>query len=908
MAGTQTARTKRKSEAATPTATGRPRLLIIDAYAYLFRAYHALPPLATSKGIPTGGTYGFLTAILKVLREQKPQWACVVWDAPGPSFRDDLYSEYKANREGPPEDLIPQFSQVRHVATAMNIPNIEAEGYEADDVIATLTKKAVAEGVDVAIVSGDKDLMCLVQEPKVVVLDLVRYKTYDTAAVLEKFGVPPEQMADYLALVGDTGDNVPGVRGVGPKTAATLLSKYGTVESIVAHVDEVEPERVRKMLQTSMDDLKISRKLVQLAQDAPVSFDKEKMTVRPPDADALRPLLMEMEFHRLIPQFAAPTAEKAKLSRAGYATITEEKTLTEAIRCLEAAPRFAFAVQRDGENPWTSRIVGLSFTCEEERSWYVPIAHFYLGVPQQLPLNTVLAALKPLLADESKPKIIQDSKADFVLLERHGVEVKGFVSDPMLAGYLLNPERPTQTLADLSKDMLEHKTIAFEEVAGRGSAASLATTPVEKAAEFACEEAQVEFILAGKLEKALAEVPKLDKLWRELETPLVRVLLDMERAGIRIDVPFLEKLSKEYEIVIREAEKQVYEAAGQEFNIGSPIQLREILFTKLKLPVVKRTKTGPSTDVDVLERLAERHPLPKLILEHRSKTKLKSTYIDALPKLLREDGRVHTTFHQAVAATGRLSSSDPNLQNIPIRTEEGRKIRRAFIAAPGCKLISADYSQIELRIVASVSGETAMIEAFKRGEDIHRATAQQVFGVSDDVHRSRAKAINFGIIYGLTRYGLAMNLNIPQADAQIFIDTYLAKYPHIRRYVDETLVHATKHGWVETIFGRRRIFPDIHSKNPMLREGSRRQAINHPIQGSAADLMKMAMLAAHRRLKQENVRAKMLLQIHDELVFEAPEDEVDRIETLARETMEGVAEIAVPLKVDVGVGDNWDEI
>jgi DNA polymerase-1 len=890
-----------------PAPGTKPRLFILDAYAYLFRAYHALPPLATSKGVPTGATYGFLTAVLKVLREQKPGWVCVVWDAPGGSFRDGLYEEYKANRTVPPDDLVPQFKQVRQVASAMSIPHLEATGFEADDVIASLCRQAVEQGIDVAIVSGDKDLMCLVNE-HVTVLDLVRYKTYDRAAVIEKFGVPPEQMTEYLALVGDTSDNVPGVRGVGPKTATQLLSKWGTVENILANLPSVEPERVRNMIETSRADLELSRKLVQLDPLAPVAFDKSTLELKAPDAEALRPLLMELEFHRLIPQFAAPSAEKKALSRAGYRTVLDEKGLLEAIEAIRKSPRFSLDLIVEGQDPFEARLVGISFATDHEKAWYVPLAHSYLGVPAQLPVAQVLAALKPLLEDPDRPKVMQGSKFDFLVLERLGVVVKGFVSDPMIAAYLVNPDRQALGLTELAKDLLEHNTIVMEEITGRGAKAALSHVPVDKAMEFAAEEAQVELLLSERLESHLKETASLDRLYRELETPLVRVLAEMEKAGITIDVPFLQGLSKEYEKVIQLAEKKVFEAAGVEFNIASPIQLRQVLFERLKLPIIKRTRTGPSTDVDVLEKLAERHPVPNLILEHRSKTKLKSTYIDALPKIVKADGRVHTTFNQTVAATGRLSSSDPNLQNIPIRTEEGRKIRRAFVAAPGTRLIAADYSQIELRIVAAVSGEPAMIDAFARGEDIHRATAKQVFGHDDDEHRSRAKAINFGIIYGLTKHGLALNIGISKDDAEKFIAAYFEKYPKIRAYLDDSLAHTLKFGYAETLFGRRRPFPDIHSRNPMLREGARRAAINHPIQGTAADLMKMAMLRAHARLAQENLRARMLLQIHDELVFEAPEAEVERVSTLARETMESVAELGVPLKVELGVGGNWDEV
>lgn len=885
----------------------RPRLYLIDAYAYIFRAYHALPPLATGKGVPTGATYGFITALLKILREGKPDYVAVVWDAPGGNFRDRLSTDYKATRTEPLPDLVPQFTQVRRVTDAFNIPTIEVEDFEADDVIGALSRQAVAAGCDVMIVSGDKDLMQLVNG-RVKMYDIMREKIYDPAAVVEKFGVPPERISDYLALVGDTSDNVPGVSGIGPKTASTLLNKFGSLDAILAHVENVESERIRNNIVNERDKLDLSRKLVALADEVPVAFDKEKMTVRSPDAEKLRPLLVEFEFNKLIPQFAAPSAEKKALTQAGYRAVLDDAALREMLADVEEAERFSIHLETNGEDLWRSTLVGVAVCADLTRSWYVPLEHRYLGVPSQLSPGIVMSALKPFLQDAAKEKVAHDSKRVRHLLGRIGIVPAGFFGDTSIANYLLNPERTNQDLAVIAQELLDYTLIPWAAGLGKGGKTTMSQVPIEQAMQHAAEIAHVAFLCSRRLEEKLKEVGRLAELYRNLEIPLVPVLAKMEAAGVCIDSALLARLSAEYETQIKEVEAKAYDVAGQTFNIGSPIQLRQILFEKMKLPILRRTKTGPSTDVDVLEKLAERHALPALILQYRSRSKLKSTYMDALPKMLAPDGRIHTTFNQAVAATGRLSSSEPNLQNIPIRTDEGRKIRQAFVAAPGHKFVAADYSQMELRLVASYSGEPAMIDAFKRGEDIHAATARAVFGAEGNDYRSRAKAINFGIIYGLTPFGLAKQLNISRPEAEKYIGEYNAKYPNIRTFLDAVVKEAEHVGFVETKFGRRRYFGNLRSRNPMLRDADHRAAINHPIQGTAADLMKMAMLAVDERLAKGELRARLLLQIHDELVFECPAGEEERVATLARETMESVgAALPVPLKVDVGIGDNWDE-
>ena len=893
-----------------PEKLTRPRLYIIDAYAYIFRAYHALPPLATGKGVPTGATYGFITALLKILRDGKPDYVAVVWDAPGGSFRDALSSDYKANRTEPLPDLIPQFTQVRRVTDAFNIPTIEKEGFEADDVIGALSKQAVADGCDVMSVSGDKDLMQLVND-RVKMYDIMREKVYDPPAVVEKFGVPPERIADYLSLVGDTSDNVPGVSGIGPKTASTLLNKHGSLDAMLADLSKVEPERIRTNIGNELEKLKLSRKLVELAPVVPVTFDKEKMTARAPDPDKLRPLLVEFEFNKLIPQFAAPSAEKKALTGAGYRVVLDDAALAEMIADVASAERFAIHLEDDGGDLWRTVLVGVAVSGHLTRSWYVPFEHRYLGAPAQLSAGVVMAALKAHLQDPKKEKVAHESKRMRHLLSRVGIVPAGFFGDTGIANYLLNPERSNQDLAVIAQELLDYTLIPWAAglgKAGKNGKITMGQVPVEQAMQHAAEIAHVALLCSRRLDARLKEVGRLSELYRDLEIPIVPVLAKMEQAGVSIDTALLNRLSGEYEVQIKEVEAKAYEVAGQSFNIGSPMQLRQLLFDKMKLPILRRTKTGPSTDQDVLEKLAERHALPALILTHRSRSKLKSTYMDALPRMVGPDGRIHTTFNQAVAATGRLSSSEPNLQNIPIRTDEGRKIRQAFIAAPGHSFVSADYSQMELRLVASYSGEPAMIEAFTRGEDIHAATAKAVFGAEGNEFRSRAKAINFGIIYGLTPFGLAKQLNISRPEAEKYIVEYNAKYPNIRTFLEAVVKEAEHSGYVETKFGRRRYFGNLRSRNPMLRDADHRAAINHPIQGTAADLMKMAMLAVDARLAKEELRARLLLQIHDELVFECPTGEEERVATLARETMESVgAALPVPLCVDVGIGKNWDE-
>ncbi len=886
----------------------RPKLFLIDAYAYVFRAYHALPPLATAKGVPTGATYGFITALLKILREHSPDYVGVVWDAPGKGFREAIDANYKANRGETPADLLPQFEQVRRVTDAFCIPHVEATGFEADDVIATLTRQAVESGCDVVIVSGDKDLMQLVSD-RVRLLDVMRDKVFDPAAVEEKFGVPPARVADYLSLTGDSSDNVPGVEGIGPKSAAALLLRYGSLDRVLAELDRVEPEKVRHKIEASRANLDLSRKLVALSYDAPVHFDRERMTARSPDAERLRPLLVELEFSRLIPQFAAVSRETRAKAAAGYRAVLDEAALAEMRDVLSRAPRIAFALLTDGHDLAGPTLVGIALAGSEAEAWYVPLGHRYLGSPAQLPATTVLAALRDLLGDPARRKATHDLKKTLHVLSRFGVAIEGPVSDTMIGAYLLNAERASPSVASIAQELLDHTTVPLEEFAGKGAKQlPFEQTSVEPATEWAAEQARVTLLGAGAVEARLDEIPSLARIYREVELPLTRVLVEMERTGIALDVEHLRRLSQEYDREIRDLERAIFEAAGTEFNIASPVQLRQVLFDRLGLPVIKKTKTGPSTDQDVLEKLKPKHPVPNLILHHRSRCKLKSTYVDALPRLLGPDGRLHTTFHQTVAATGRLSSTDPNLQNIPIRTEEGRKIRRAFVAAPGHAFVAADYSQMELRLVAAYSGEKAMIDAFLAGEDIHAATARTVFGKADDDSRRAAKAVNFGILYGQGGWGLAQTLGIEPAEAERYIEAYFERYPKLRAFLDGVLAHADRHGWVETPLGRRRTLPDLHSKNPQLRDAARRMAINHPIQGAAADLMKLAMLAAHRLLAAEGLRARMILQIHDELVFEAPEDEVERVQALAREAMEGVATLAVPLKVDLGVGRDWSEV
>jgi DNA polymerase-1 len=882
------------------------RLFLIDGSSYIYRAYFAIRHLSNSKGLATNAVYGFVNMLLKVAREQQPDHLAVVFDARGPTFRKELFPEYKANRAHMPEDLVPQVPIIKEVVRAFNMPAIEKEGFEADDIIATLAKKFAAEGLEVTVVTGDKDLMQIVSG-RIRLLDTMKDKVSGLEEVAERFGGPPEKVIEVQALAGDSSDNIPGVPGIGEKTAVKLIQEFGSVENLLANLDQVKG-KVQEKLREFGELARLSKKLVTLVDDMELDLDYDNFALGEPNRPALTALFKELEFHKLIHEFSSDERATGE----GYRAVLTEADLVELTAELEEAPRFAFDTETTGLDPTLADMVGLSFAVRPGEGWYVPLAHRYLGAPEQLGPGLVLERLRPLLTDAGKGKIAQNAKFDLLVLRRAGIEVKGLAFDTMIASYLANPAATSHGMDALAADLLGYKTITYSEMTGSGKKQiGFAEVEVEKAVVYAAEDADITLRLAGKLEPMLGEAGQ-EKLFYEVEMPLVEVLADMEWSGVRIDPKFLGGLSKELETKLAALEKEIHQMAGGPFNIGSPKQLGEVLFERLKLTRGKKTKTGWSTDVEVLTKLAEEQPVAARLLDYRSLAKLKSTYTDALPKLIHpQTGRLHTSFNQALTATGRLSSSEPNLQNIPIRTEEGGRIREAFIPAEGNMLLSADYSQVELRILAHLAREAVLTESFEKGEDIHRRTASEIFGVFPEMvtaeMRRQAKTINFGIIYGMSDFGLAKALGIGRKEAQTFIDNYFARYPGVQVFMESKKEEARAKGYVTTLLGRRCAVAEIHSPNRNIRDYAERNAINYPIQGSAADIIKVAMVRIHERLGREGLQAKMVLQVHDELVFDVPQAELETVRELVRAEMEGAVELDVPLVVDIGVGRNWRE-
>jgi DNA polymerase-1 len=883
------------------------RLYLIDGANLMFRAYHAIRSLTNSKGFPTNALYGFTAMLLKLVRDERPDYLAITFDTSEPTFRDHKYTEYKANRAAMPDDLRPQVPLMRTIAEGFRIPFLLLDGYEADDIIATLTSRALRQGIDVCIVSSDKDLMQLV-DGHVCMLDTMADKRFDEEGVFEKWGVRPRTMRDFLALIGDTSDNVPGVRGIGPKTAAKLLADYGDLDRVYAHIDEIKGA-TRTKLEEGKDLAYLSRELVELHLEVPLECSWEDLALHEPDREALTALFRELEFKTFLREFHAATEAAVEESQT---TVLTPEQLASVVAAIREAGRVSFDLVTTSVDPVKAEIVGFALAPTSRVAYYVPVAHRYLGAPRQLTLEAVLAALAPVLCDPGIEKLGQNHKVDALILLRHGIEVQGVTFDSMLGSYLLDPGKYQHNLDNIALDWLNHKTITYEEVTGSGkNQRPFEEVEIERARAYACEDALVCSRLVDAMRPAV-EAEGLTPLMRDVEIPLSRVLARMELHGILLDVPLLQGLSAEMAEQMTRLEQQIWELAGERFTIGSPKQIGEILFGRLGLPKGKRTKTGWSTDQSVLEELAREQPICAAILEWRANQKLKSTYCDSLPGLVnRATGRIHTSFNQAVAATGRLSSSDPNLQNIPIRTDLGRRIREAFVAAPGHVLLSADYSQIELRLLAHIANDANLIAAFRDGADIHTRTASEVFGVpveqvTSEI-RNRAKAINFGIVYGMSAFRLANDLGISKGEAQAYIDGYFARYPGVRGYLDGTIETARQTGQVSTLLGRKRPVPDLKSHNFNVRSAAERVAINTPIQGSAADLIKVAMIRVADRLEREQRRTAMVLQVHDELVFEAPQDELHAIRDLVRQEMEGVMELSVPLVVDVHDGRTWSD-
>jgi DNA polymerase I len=888
----------------------KPTLFLIDGSNQMYRAYHAIRGLTSPDGRSTNAIYGFVTMLRKLINDHKPECIAAAFDLAGPTFRSEMRDDYKANRAPMPSDLGEQIALVHDACEAMGVQVLTYTGFEADDVIGTLARRGAAEGRPVAIVTGDKDFFQLVDDETGIRVFNPRDEGawYDAAAVKEKFGVSPERVVDVLALMGDSIDNIKGVPGIGEKGARELISTHGSLDALLENAPSLTQKKYRDALLAHADSARESRTLLQIRTDVPLpDVDVSCFDYRGPDRQRCFELFSRLGFRSLVTEFA-PTAETVG---ADYKVVTTEADLAALVRELESAGRFALTVIGDCPGGMRASLVGIAFSTAARRARYLPVGHTALDAPSQISRSTGLGALKGLLENERFRKIGHDLKFDLMMLSHDGIALAGLDFDTMLASYVIDATRSSHTLEEVALEHLGYKALTQEDVCGSGQKAiALPHLPADAILNFAGERADLAWQLAEKLAVRVRE-DGLDPLYRGLELPLVPVLAAIERHGVRIDLPALTGQSHRIEAELASRSARIFELAGEEFNINSPKQLSVILFDKLQLPTAKRTgKTKvASTAVDVLEDLALTHELPKLILEWRALQKLKGTYIDALPQLVHSrTTRVHTSFNQAVAATGRLSSSDPNLQNIPIRTDLGREIRRAFIADRGCVLISADYSQIELRVLAHLAEEEALTDAFRRGEDIHDRTALKVFGASSGLSkhelRRRAKIINYALLYGKTAFTLARDIGVTPAVAQEFIDAYFGGFPRVRHFIDMTIENARTRGFVETMFGRRRMVPELNSRNTQIRQGAERMTVNFPIQGTAADILKRAMLRVHQALASD---ARMILTVHDELLIESPETSVDEIAARVRAAMEGAADLAVPLTVDVGIGPNWRE-
>ena len=888
----------------------RKTFYLIDGSSYIFRAFFGVRQLSTSKGFPTNALYGFINMLQKVIREEKPDYLVVAFDSPDKTFRHKIYPDYKANREAPPEELAKQFPYFEPLVQAYGLSSVRRPGFEADDIIGTLAKKGTQEELEVVIVSGDKDMMQLIS-PNVYMLDTMKNKKFMDKEVVEKFGVQADKVVEVMGLMGDSSDHVPGVAGIGPKTAAELIQKFGSIESLYKRIDEVEKKKVKEKLERDREKAFMSRELVSIDTEMDLEFNSDLMKPGKIDSAKLKKMFEEFEFVSFLEGMQGEVTNSLKIDRSGYKTILTEKSFNDLIKSLVKKKSFVFDVETTNKRPVWARMVGISFSFEEGNACYLPLVHRYLGSPDQLELKMVCEKLKPIFEDKRIKKCGHNIKYDLIVMANEGIALDGVDFDTMIASYLLNPSSRGHGLDALTMEYFGHKNLTYKEMVGAGNREiGFDEVEVNRATEYAAEDSDMTWRLKGKLQPQLKDSTL--KLYKEIELPLLEVLAEIELNGVYVDRKHLTELSSKIDKQLLRLEKDIYVLADEEFNINSPKQLSVILFEKIKLPVVKKTKTGYSTDVSVLELLAAEHKLPKQILSYRQLAKLKSTYVDALPReIFKNTGRVHTSFNQTVAATGRLSSSNPNLQNIPIRSDMGKEIRKAFTAEGDNMLLSADYSQIELRLLAHLSKDRALKDAFDKGEDIHARTAADIFGSSldkvDENSRRMAKAVNFGIIYGLSAFGLSRQLNISRKDAKDFIDQYFLLYSKVRDFMDNTIAEARECGYTLTMFNRRRYLPDLKSDNRQVRESAERIAINSPIQGSAADLIKVAMIRLSRNLKKMKLNSKMILQVHDELVFECPVREKKEIESLVRKEMEGACTLSVPLVVDIGWGKNWNE-
>jgi DNA polymerase-1 len=920
-----------------------PRLVLIDGSSYLYRAFHALPPLTNSAGEPTGALFGVVN-MLRATLNAKPDYAAFVQDAPGRTFRDDLYAEYKANREAMPDPLAAQIAPMLAIVEALGFPILKVAGVEADDVIGTLAIAAASDGIEVTVSTGDKDFAQLVR-PGISLVNTMSNTTLDAAGVVEKFGVPPERIVDMLALMGDSIDNIPGVEKCGPKTAAKWLAEYGSLDGVIANAGKVGG-KIGENLRRALPQLPLSRELATIKTDCTLEVGPRDLALRERDIDTLRTLYRRYEFNaalkeldsadargaRDLPAADIPTrrefgvraidiAEAPKievdpeLQGAGeYELVTAPEQFERWIEKIRDVSMVAFDIETDSLDPMQATIIGVSIATEPKKAAYIPLGHDCPGTPSQLDRDEVLNRLKPFLEDADKPKLGQNTKYDMNVLSTYGITVRGVAHDTMLESYVLNSTASRHDMDSLARRHLAHETIPYEEVAGKGARQiPFSQVDVETACRYAAEDADVTLRLHRALSKKLDAEPKLKSVYADIEMPLVPVLARMEQAGVLVDTGALKRQSGELARRMHEINEQAHAIAGRSFSLDSPKQLQAILFDELKLAAVMKTPSGqPSTNEEALEAIANDHALPRMILEYRGLAKLRSTYTEKLADNVNpRTGRVHTNYNQATAATGRLSSQDPNLQNIPIRTEEGRRIRQAFVAPPGWKIVAADYSQIELRIMAHLSGDAGLLSAFHGNQDIHRATAAEVFGLPleqvDTNQRRAAKAINFGLMYGMSAFGLARQLGVGRGEAQDYMARYFSRYPGVREFMDRMREEAHRNGFVETLFGRRLHLDYINSKNQVQRSGAERAAINAPMQGTAADIIKRAMIAVDAWLVDDEEPARMLMQVHDELVFEIREDRVEPVAAAIRERMASAAELSVPLVVDVGAGANWDE-
>ncbi|PTP86767.1 DNA polymerase I [Vibrio splendidus] len=927
-------------------------LILIDGSSYLYRAFHAYPGTMSNGDIPTNAVYGVVNMLRSMMRQFASDRIAVIFDAKGKTFRDDMYPEYKANRPPMPDDLRCQIEPLHNVIRAMGLPLISIPGVEADDVIGTLASQASAMGMPVLISTGDKDMAQLVDD-NVTLINTMTNVVMDREGVIEKFGIPPELIIDYLALMGDKVDNIPGIPGVGDKTATALLQGIGSIEKLYQNLDDIAAlgfrgsKTMAKKLADNKDNADMSYQLATIKLDVELEETPESLVKAQPNIDELIKLYGQLVFKSWLNELleggsgvveadersaatgagtvrssASATTSTVEMNtsavtidRSNYETILDEASFNVWLEKLKAAELFAFDTETDSLDYMVANLVGLSFATEEGVAAYVPVAHDYLDAPQQLDRDWVLEQLKPILEDDAQAKVGQNLKYDMSVLARYGIEMKGIKHDTMLASYVFNSVGGKHDMDSLALRFLQHSCISFEQIAGKGKK-QLTFNQIElgEASPYAAEDADVTLRLHNRLMENIEQDEKLKTIYEEIEVPLIPVMSRIERTGVFIDDMLLGAQSQEIAVRLDELEQKAYEIAEQEFNMNSPKQLQAILFEKMGLPVIKKTPSGAaSTNEEVLQELALDYPLPKLIIEYRGLAKLKSTYTDKLPKMINaETGRVHTSYHQAVTATGRLSSTDPNLQNIPIRNEEGRRIRQAFVAQHGWKILAVDYSQIELRIMAHLSGDKALLEAFQQGKDIHAATAAEIIGVDIDQvtteQRRRAKAVNFGLIYGMSAFGLAKQLGIPRGEAQHYMDTYFERYPGVMQYMEDTRSTASEQGFVETIYGRRLHLPEIQSRNGMRRKAAERAAINAPMQGTAADIIKKAMLLVDEWIRAEgDGRVKLLMQVHDELVFEVQESSLAEIESKVQQLMESAADLAVPLVAEAGHGDNWDQ-